>query len=782
MNFNNRQRKVIYAEDPNILCLAASASGKTRVLTERVRVLLEDREVSPKDIVAITFTNLAADEMRRRLGDRGKGMFIGTIHSYANDICYNNQIDTTEFIQKEEFDKILVEAIKLPKQRYPKIKHLLVDECQDLCPLEYQFLSRIPADNRFFVGDNRQAIYQFKGSTDAFLKGMWRDASYAKYYLTENYRNAPNIIDFADDFLKSAEQLSPHSVAVKQKDGIVEKTSFDEALDNLEADGNWGAWFVLTRTNAELEEAQRRLNERGIPNVTFKKADLDNKMLEGLMKSNKVKVLTIHSCMSGDTLIVTQKGIKTIKEVVNEQNYDNLVYNGKYFDKVKEFINNGVEMTYTITSKTGKSIRLTENHDVIVLTNEGIKKIKVKDLQGGENLLLRKNFEDAFSKITLEQIKKEEVYHNATIYPTPQELTPELSELIGMITADGTHNPRSIHYCKRYKECVDRFAELIKILFNKNIEVKKEPNKDMWIAECNSTYIIKFLYQNFNGINNNDKFISSKILESSSENICAFLRGLFEDGAVQLKKGNVDSITLTYKNPKMTYQLQTLLLKLGIDASFTSHDYKDRDLNYCYIYSTGLTPFKEKIGFISKFKQDRLDSFEQKYQRKNKSSVFRQLMLNNKDKLFVSGYSKFWSNLKKNLSLTDGGFFQYYECLSEKQKQLDCVKFIKDIFENYIVEEIVSIEQFKEEETYCLTMEHESQFIQNGFLMGNSKGLEAPRVIVTGAKVYNLEERKIAYVAATRAEFELYWCPSISTKRRKKSTKTPFSNGVMNFG
>lgn len=316
MNFNNRQRKVIYAEDPNILCLSSAASGKTRVLTERVRVLLEDREVSPKDIVAITFTNLAADEMRRRLGDRGKGMFIGTIHSYANDICYNNQIDTTEFIQKEEFDKILVEAIKLPKQRYPKIKHLLVDECQDLCPLEYQFLSRIPTDNRFFVGDNRQAIYQFKGSTDAFLKGMWRDASYAKYYLTENYRNAPNIMDFADDFLKSAEQLSPHSVAVKQKNGIVEKTSFDEALDSLEADGNWGAWFVLTRTNAELEEAQRRLNERGIPNSTFKKADLDNAALTALMKSNRVKVLTIHTSkgLQAPRVIVTGAKVYNLEE------------------------------------------------------------------------------------------------------------------------------------------------------------------------------------------------------------------------------------------------------------------------------------------------------------------------------------------------------------------------------------------------------------------------------------------------------------------------------------
>ena len=87
--------------------------------------------------------------------------------------------------------------------------------------------------------------------------------------------------------------------------------------------------------------------------------------------------------------------------------------------------------------------------------------------------------------------------------------------------------------------------------------------------------------------------------------------------------------------------------------------------------------------------------------------------------------------------------------------------FIKNIFDNYIIENISTIEEGTEEHTYCLTMRNESQFIQNGFLMGNSKGLENKNVIVTGARLYSEEERKIAYVAATRAEQSLYWCPSI---------------------
>lgn len=295
MNFNVRQKKVINADDADILCLSAAASGKTRVLTERIRVLIEEKGVAPQDIVAISFTNLAADEMKRRLGKTSEGMFIGTIHSYANTICHMNGVNTSKFIDDEEFDKILKAAIYIPKDRYPKIQHLLVDECQDLSTLEHRFLDCIPTANRFLVGDDRQCVYSFKGVDEKIIRNIHKNEDVKKYYLVENYRNAPNIMNFANDFLSNYRQLSPPSVAIKKKDGIVEKTNFDDALDVLDDSGDWGHWFILTRTNKELAEVQRRLDNREIPNITFKKADLDNSELDQLMASDKVKVLTIHS-------------------------------------------------------------------------------------------------------------------------------------------------------------------------------------------------------------------------------------------------------------------------------------------------------------------------------------------------------------------------------------------------------------------------------------------------------------------------------------------------------
>lgn len=302
-NLNYKTEMVCFMVDnPEHLYLMNDfiVTHNTRVLTERIRILIEEKGIPSKDIVAITFTNMAAEEMRKRIGDSAKEAFIGTIHSYGNKICNYNGIDTSNYLETFQFDKILKRAIQIPKSKYPKIKHLLIDECQDLSPLEYQFLMKIPTENIFFVGDGRQAIYGFKGCTDEFLENMWKDEAYKKYYLTENYRNAPNIIKFADNLLLSMKQFSPAAIPMKTKMGLIvgdvnEPILFEDALEDLEDSKNWGSWFILTRTNNELAVAQNVLDERGIPNVTFKKADLDMVELEILMSVNRVKVLTIHS-------------------------------------------------------------------------------------------------------------------------------------------------------------------------------------------------------------------------------------------------------------------------------------------------------------------------------------------------------------------------------------------------------------------------------------------------------------------------------------------------------
>ncbi len=87
-SLNSEQREAVAAETGNKLVLAGAGSGKTRVLVHRIAWYIETGQASPYSILAVTFTNKAAAEMRARieklLGQSVKGMWVGTFHGLAH--------------------------------------------------------------------------------------------------------------------------------------------------------------------------------------------------------------------------------------------------------------------------------------------------------------------------------------------------------------------------------------------------------------------------------------------------------------------------------------------------------------------------------------------------------------------------------------------------------------------------------------------------------------------------------------------------------------------------
>lgn len=86
-NMNPRQKEAVMHTEGPLLLMAGAGSGKTRVLTHRIAYLIEEKNVNPWNILAITFTNKAAREMKERvenlLGDVAKAVTISTIHSFC---------------------------------------------------------------------------------------------------------------------------------------------------------------------------------------------------------------------------------------------------------------------------------------------------------------------------------------------------------------------------------------------------------------------------------------------------------------------------------------------------------------------------------------------------------------------------------------------------------------------------------------------------------------------------------------------------------------------------
>ncbi|MCX2839982.1 UvrD-helicase domain-containing protein, partial [Salinimicrobium sp. MT39] len=130
---NTEQQNAVKATDGPLLIMAGAGSGKTRVLTHRIAYLMVEKRVSPYNILAITFTNKAAREMRERIqkmmGGAADDIWISTFHSMCvrilrrdiDRIGYNRNftiLDTTD--QQSVIKSILKERNIDPKKFDPR--------------------------------------------------------------------------------------------------------------------------------------------------------------------------------------------------------------------------------------------------------------------------------------------------------------------------------------------------------------------------------------------------------------------------------------------------------------------------------------------------------------------------------------------------------------------------------------------------------------------------------------------------------------------------------------
>lgn len=157
---SERQKEAVMHKEGPCLVLAGAGSGKTRVLTERI-VNLINSGVRPQNILAITFTNKAAREMRERvsrsIGSDADKIFIGTFHSFglkvlrenADVLGYTNNITILDRDDVNSLIKKFLKEMNLSSENYP-IKYILnkisFAKNEGLSPEEYSKFMTSPLD------------------------------------------------------------------------------------------------------------------------------------------------------------------------------------------------------------------------------------------------------------------------------------------------------------------------------------------------------------------------------------------------------------------------------------------------------------------------------------------------------------------------------------------------------------------------------------------------------------------------------------------------------------
>lgn len=128
---NDKQKEAAEYIDGPLLILAGAGSGKTRVLTYKIAYLLEQNLVKPWEILAITFTNKAAKEMKERveglIGSNGNDIWLGTFHSICVRILkreieligYGRDFNIFDELDKEKVIKEVCKKLEIDDKQYP---------------------------------------------------------------------------------------------------------------------------------------------------------------------------------------------------------------------------------------------------------------------------------------------------------------------------------------------------------------------------------------------------------------------------------------------------------------------------------------------------------------------------------------------------------------------------------------------------------------------------------------------------------------------------------------
>lgn len=427
--------------------------------------------------------------------------------------------------------------------------------------------------------------------------------------------------------------------------------------------------------------------------------------------------LSVHKCVAPDTIVETAQGLLPIRDIAGMGNI--ATADGPLpYDR---FVRNPKAKALRIVSEGGYEITVTPDHKMMAWTGTGYELVEAQNVSVGQFLRLRMGATiEPASPAYLPILERGD--SRAHVHKVPRIVDDDVAEFLGLMVADGTVYARGFRLVKRHADVALRFARLCRALFGVVPKILTRPND--YVVEVNSTQLSRWLIS-VGGLVPNKKAVPPCILRSSSSLHAVFLRGLFEDGTVNLKGKAVDHVEWSTCMPEMARIVQVMLLRLGVISNRTIR----RNQSMVYIYGQNAIRFRERIGFVSAWKNVRLYSSQVGNETRYLVPV---------DRSQVSRETHAGRNARHR------GYVSRHaaaECLPQADAALS--------FHHVRIERIEEVES----ESMCVRVPRLGRFLQNGFDGSNSQGSEFAWVIFVCHSAHSfMLSRPLFYTAITRAK------------------------------
>lgn len=434
--------------------------------------------------------------------------------------------------------------------------------------------------------------------------------------------------------------------------------------------------------------------------------------------------LTVHKCVAEDTLVCTRRGVSTIAELSARKETDGFVLTDQgLLPYHSPFLRRISQPCLKLRTKDGYELVVTPDHRLMAWCSDHYELVRADALEPGQFLRLCLDWDFVGKRGgVLPELGPQDV--RAVEYQIPTRLVNEVAEFLGLMVAGGTVYRGGFRLVKRHMDTVDRFQHLCEILFGAT--VKRWRIGAAYAAEVNSTALSGW-FLSIGGLGPNAKAVPSVILEATASEQAHFLRGLFEDGTVNVRGKTLDHVEWGTCFERMSITVQTLLLRFGIISSRR----KVKNQYFVYIYGKNATKFGFQIGFINKFNMDRV-KYKTGLETKYMIPVSR-AELTRHTKAELNGFAR--GAISRHAAEQIGRFKEHLRFHHSPLASVQpCVA-----------------------RTGCLTVPNHGRFLQNGFDGANCQGSQFRNVVVVCHSEHaHMLTRQLLYTAITRAKEKVY--------------------------